>query len=198
MHSELRSEEFRHFLLIVCDTWNKQLTLTSCQLGPRYLMLMKISFPHRGTRKKILNKKVSRNPWLAAGKGKASQRQWGPRKPCQETSQEHRGQVPRRAREIAPTAVAAGPPQSLPIPWGSQRLIPSVFWFFSSYFWKKKIVYILSQHISKFYFCLFLITPCITITGQNLQSPCCNLRQISTYADVKIEKYAAKRDWSDA
>lgn len=64
------------FLLIVCDTWNKQLNPTYCQPVPLYMILMKISFPHRGTGKKMLDK-ISRYPQLAAGKGSTSQRQLG-------------------------------------------------------------------------------------------------------------------------
>lgn len=73
---QISNKNFRHFFTH-CDTWNKQLNPTSCQLVPLYLMLTKTSFLHRDTGKKILEKMISRYPQLAVGKGKALQRQWG-------------------------------------------------------------------------------------------------------------------------
>lgn len=121
MHSDLRSDDFRHFLLIVGDTLNKQPNPTSCQLVPLYLMFMKISFPHRDTGKKILDKKIDKYPQLAGDKGRASQRQWG----AKTIVPQDRPGANRRAdaqeaqawdRESLPAAVGADPraPGSFP------------------------------------------------------------------------------------
>ena len=132
MHSDLRSEDLRHFSLIVCDTWNKQLNPTSCQLVPLYLMLMKVSFPHRDTGKKILEKMISRYPQLAVGKGRASQRQWG----AKTIVPQDRPGTNRRAdaqesqawdRESLPTAIVADPHTPGPFPGQSLARVARAF-----------------------------------------------------------------------